>query len=1192
MFLKKIYVNGFKSFAEKTEIVIEKGITAIVGPNGSGKSNISDAIKWVLGEQSAKSLRGGKMDDIIFAGTEKRMPLGYAEVNLIFDNQTGIIPIEYNEVSIKRKLYKTGESEYYINKQQCRLKDIKELFMDTGIGRDGYSFIGQGRVEDILSPSSETRREVFEEAAGIVKYKTRKEEAIRKLEKTNDNLDRVEDIVSELEQRVEPLREQSEKAAKYIELKNTLKKYELNYFVHEYEKHNEQLRALEEQKKQSVIQKENLQKKRDSLERTIVTEKEKINVLQTTLTELENTQSIKNKEYENFVSLSNVQNEKRLLYKNNIQNVTEEIESLNNRNTELQENISTIKSEKDILVENLRISIEKFDTLSIEVEEYKAEIDNIIKLIDNEKNDLFELHKEINKMNSTKNTLESFMKNSEERIDQLSKEITVEEAEKNNKEEIINILKKEQTETKLYLGTRKQDNIKVLHKLQEAENQKSNKEFEIKNISDELNKTKSKLSILNNMEAYYDGYYKSVKTLMNNKDKNGMLNKSILGTVADIVKTKKEYETAIEISLGSAIQNVIVNSEAEASNIIEYLKNSKIGRVTFLPIEMIQERTLNNSEKSVMNDPCVINTADKLIETDPKFEKVIKHLLGRIIIVDDLKNGFKISRRLGNSVKIVSLQGDVINSGGSVTGGHIANNQNLLGRKREIEECKKASEEYAETLKIKTDELNKIIGDIKNYNEIIESIKSDIIEKNNLYNMSESKINMLQEQLSRTYITIQKYFDEKQYIIDEKDRYKKEISDIEKQIEENRNIIEEREKQIEEIASKNESNRKKFEEHNSIVLNKRDQVSQLKQDIKLKEEKISNIEVEIDRNIISRQLKEENLNNINAEIIKATELIGEYAKKIELLNSELSEINLKHQENKTSLLNLQNQIYEFQNIINETNKNITSLLDDENNMNVKIEREKSRVEDISTKFWEEYEMNYAMALSYKDESISYSKIYSELNMYKKAIKELGNINIDSIEEYKEVKERYDFLNVQKKDLIEAKSQLNNVIKELETKMKDKFLEEFSNIRIKFNEVFKKLFNGGSGDVYIEDESDALNSNIEIAVQPPGKKLSKISLLSGGEKSLTAIALLFSILKTKPTPFCILDEIEAALDDVNIFRFTQYLIEFSKETQFLVITHRKGTMEYADTLYGATMEEKGVTKLVSLKLSDVELEYEQ
>lgn len=1189
MFLKKIYVNGFKSFAEKTEIVVEKGITAIVGPNGSGKSNISDAIKWVLGEQSAKSLRGGKMDDVIFAGTQKRMPLGYAEVNLIFDNEDGAIPVEYQEVSIKRKLYKTGESEYYINKQQCRLKDIKELFMDTGIGRDGYSFIGQGRVEDILSPNSETRREVFEEAAGIVKYKTRKEEAERKLEKTNDNLDRVQDIVSELEGRIEPLKEQSDKAKKYIELKNDLKKYELNYFVHEYEKHNEQLIALENQKNQAIEQKNILQKKRDYLENTIIAEKEKINKLQANITELESEQADKSKQYESSSSLCKVQTEKRLLYKSNIQNVSEEIEALEKRNTELKTSIEDIELEKKALLENLNDKTLKFDQMNTEIASYKFEIDKVIKLIEDKRNELFELHKEINKLNSSKSTMESFVINDEERIEHLTREIQAEETEKANKEEIISLLKNEQNDIKNELSSKKQELDKIIDDCKTKEAHKINKENEIKNISNELSHVKSKLNILSNMEAYYDGYNKSVKTLMNNKEKNNMLNKSILGTVADAIKTKKEYETAIEISLGFALQNVIVRSEKEAESIIEYLKDNKIGRVTFLPIEMIQERSLNNTEKAVMSDPCVIDTADMLVETSPEFKKVIKHLLGRIIIVDNLKNGFKISRRLDNSVKIVSLQGDVINSGGSVTGGHIAVNQNLLGRKREIEECKSLNDEYTNSLQTKNNELNALLNDIKKATLDIENIKNYINEKSNLYSTSESKVNMLTEQLNKSAGVIAKYFNEKQYMVDDQNKHKTEILNIDKKINECKAAINEKEKNIEETSTQNEHNKKKFDEFNNVISKHRDETSTIKQDIKLKEEKINNIIDEMNRNNTAKNVKEENLKNIEAEINLSSNLIDEYNKKNEVLEKEITTLNEKHLSIKAELTALQNEIYDYQNKINETNKAITGILDDENGMNVKLEREKSRVEDISTKMWEEYEMNYAMALSYKDDSVSYTRMYNDLNTYKKAIKELGNINIDAIEEYAEVKERYDFLSTQKKDLIDAASQLLDVIKELEVKMRDKFLEEFASIRIKFNEVFQKLFNGGMGDVYIEDENDALNSNIEIAIQPPGKKLSKISLLSGGEKSLTAIALLFAILKTKPTPFCILDEIEAALDDANIFRFAQYLKEFSKETQFLVITHRKGTMEYADTLYGATMEEKGVTKLVSMKLSEVEFE---
>ena len=1188
MFLKKIYINGFKSFAEKTEIIVERGITAIVGPNGSGKSNISDAIKWVLGEQSAKSLRGGKMDDVIFAGTQKRAPLGYAEVNLIFDNESGTIPIEYQEVSIKRKLYKTGDSEYYINKQQCRLKDIRELFMDTGIGREGYSFIGQGRVEDILSPNSETRREVFEEAAGIVKYKTRKEEAVRKLEKTNDNLDRVEDIISELESRIDPLREQSEKAKKYIDLKNELKNREINYFVHEYEKHNELLTGLENQRNQGVEQKVILHKKRDFLEQTILSEKEKLNEIQKEFLELETNNNNKNKEYDNSAGLCKVQKEKRLFYKSNIENVKKEIDDIDKRKTELDENIKALETEKNLSIESLNQKSIKFETINSEIILYKNEIENINKDIENKRNDLFELHKEVSKLNSSKSTLESFIHNDNERIDHLNKEILAEENEKANNQDTIKMLLKEQDEIKASISSKKEELVKLVNETKAKEKEKQNNETEIKNITNELNKVKSKLNVLINMEIYYDGYNKSVKTLMTNKEKNPMLNKAILGTVADAIKTKKEYETAIEISLGFALQNIIVKSEMDAHNIIDYLKDNKIGRVTFLPIDMIQERKLNSTENKVLSEACVIDMADRLVETSTEFQKVIKHLLGRIIIVDNLKNGFKISKKLDNSIRIVTLQGDVINSGGSVTGGHIASNQNLLGRKREIEECKLLDEQYSDDLQYKNKELNIIVNDIEKNNINIENIKNVLNENNNLITMSESRMQILEDQISKTQNVIEKYHKEKQYIAEEKEKRKDEIKIIDESILEIKTIIEKKEKNIEEISNKNEENRKKFDEYNEITLQHRDEVSSIKQDIRLKEEKINNIIAEIERNNVNKTAKEDNLRNIESEIAASTELIEKYNKKIAVLEVLLEDLNKKHSEMKADITLIQNEIYEYQNKINEANKSITELLDEENSMNVKIERAKSKVEDISLKLWEEYEMNYAMALSYKDDSVSYTRLYNDVNMFKKSIRDLGNINVDSIEEYKEVKERYDFLSAQKKDLINAAAQLSNIIKELETKMKDKFLEEFSNIRIKFNDVFQKLFNGGKGDVYIEDEADALNSNIEIAVQPPGKKLSKISLLSGGEKSLTAIALLFAILKAKPTPFCILDEIEAALDDANIFRFSQYLKEFSKETQFLVITHRKGTMEYADTLYGATMEEKGVTKLVSMKLSEVEI----
>lgn len=1184
MFLKKVYVNGFKSFAEKTEIVVEHGITAVVGPNGSGKSNISDAIKWVLGEQSAKSLRGGKMDDVIFAGTEKRMPLGYAEVNLIFDNESGIIPVEYKEVSIKRKLYKTGESEYYINKQQCRLKDIKELFMDTGIGRDGYSFIGQGRVEDILSPNSETRRQVFEEASGIVKYKSRKEESERKLEKTSDNLDRIEDIIHELEERIEPLHEQSKRAKQYIDIKNNLKMYELNYLAHEYEKHNEQLKALENQKNIAIEEKQNLQKRRDAIAETIVSQKEKISDLQLIIKELEAERDIKAKEFESCQSLCQVHREKKILYKSNIENIEKEIEETNKRNAALNESIELLCAEKNDLEETLNKDTEKFNSMNEEIKEYKAKIDDVVAKIEEQKSSLFELHKEINKLNSQKSTIDSFISNDEERIEHLAKEVSTEEEDMKSKLDIITKLKEEQESTKEYIAEKKTELDKESGNLSKKENERESLNQDIKKTGEDLSSARSKMNILSNMEAYYDGYYKSIKTVMNNKDKEPVL-KSILGTVADIIKTEKEYETAIEIALGSAIQNIIVKTEQEAGNIIDYLKRNKVGRVTFLPINMLQERGLSAKEQEVLKDKSVINTADLLVNTNPEFERVIKFLLGRILVVDNLDNGFKISRRLGNSLKIVTLAGDVINAGGSVTGGHISSNQNLLGRKREIEELKEAAEKYSALLNDKNDKLNNAIKAIKNISEAISDIKATINDKTNLIGMNASKINMLQEQADKTASAIKKYTEEMHYIQEESTKYKEDLKKIFLQTEELKKQVEEKEKAIEAISLENEANKTKYDEYNAVILGQRDHVAEIIQQIKLKEEKINNIQSEIERNNMLKFSKDENLKSIYTEILTAENAIADFSKKAETLKEEINKINEVFKTNKENLDISQNEIYEYQNKINEANKTITEILDDENKMNVKIEREISKVEEISSKLWEDYELNYAMALKYKDDSISQSRLYSEVNACKKAIKDLGNINIDAIEEYEEVKERYDFLKSQQKDLVDAKEQLNDVIKELEVQMRDKFVEEFASIRVKFNEVFKKLFNGGNGDVYLEDEDDALNSNIEITVQPPGKKLSKITLLSGGEKALTAIALLFAILKTKPTPFCILDEIEAALDDVNINRFSQYLKEFSRETQFIVITHRKGTMECADTLYGATMEEKGVTKLVSLKLSD-------
>lgn len=1189
MFLKKIYINGFKSFAERTEIIVEKGITAVVGPNGSGKSNISDSIKWVLGEQSAKSLRGGKMDDVIFAGTEKRLPLGFAEVRLVFDNESGIIPVEYKEVSISRKLYKTGESEYYINKQQCRLKDIKELFMDTGIGREGYSFIGQGRVEDILSPNSETRRQVFEEAAGIVKYKNRKEEAYRKLEKTSDNLDRINDIVYELSERIDPLYEQSSRAKQYLEIKEDLKKLELNYLVREYEKHHEQYSLLENQKKSFIEQKQSLYNKIERYTETVEHKKTRIHEVKLNVDAIEENKESKKQELEKIQNITNVSKEKNTLLSSTVEGLNKEIQETTTRKLELNNNINILTQEIEALNNLLDAESKNFGAINDESKQFKLKIEEKLKAIDEQKNNLFELHKRINKLNSQKSTIDSFVLNNDEKIEQLTSEKESEEKERQNKISAIESLKLEQEENAAFLAINKEKLKSNNNRLKELVLEKDLLLKEMSKLNEETSHARTKMNILTNMENFYDGYFKSVKTLMNNKDKDATLKKLILGTVGDIIKTKKEYEVAIEVALGSAIQNVIVNNDKEAEYIIEYLKESKIGRVTFLPINMLSQRALRNDEIGMLSDACVIDTADKLVEASAKYSTVVNHLLGRIVIVDSLQNGFKLSKKLGNTLKIVTLQGEVINAGGSVTGGFISKEQNLLSRKREIEELKSDIQAYLEKSDRETKFMHQIEEKINDLNDYLSRTEKEISEKNNIFDVNNSKINMTYEQINKLDSMINKYKLDISFLNEEKIKYKKQLSEIEEQLEETKKNIKNNEKIIEDSALENDIDKTKIDEYQNIIQEKRDKLTQLAQEKMLKAEKISNMQLEINRNDLAVSLKKEKLISTTNEIKDAKSNILTYQDSIEKLSQEINALNQTIQIEKEKLEKDQNEVYTLQDKINQMNTNITEILDEENKLNLKIERENLKVEDISNRLWEDYELNYAMALSYKDDAISFTRLLNDVNLYKKQIKELGNINLDSIEEYEEVKKRFDFITKQKSDLIEARQKLESIIKELEDKMREKFLEEFANIRKKFNEVFNKLFNGGNGDVYLENEQDALNSNIEIDVQPQGKKLTKISLLSGGEKSLTAIALLFAILKTKPTPFCVLDEIEAALDDVNINRFSQYLHEFSKETQFIVITHRKGTMECADTLYGATMEEKGITKLLSLKLSDANYE---
>lgn len=1188
MFLKRIELNGFKSFADKTKVIIEEGITAVVGPNGSGKSNISDAIKWVLGEQSAKSLRGSKMEDIIFSGSESRSALGYAEVNLIFDNTQNFLPIEYNEVSVKRRLFRTGESEYYINKKNCRLKDIKELFLDTGVGKDGYSVIGQGRVEDILSTKSEIRRNVFEEAAGIVKFKVRKEEAQRKLNRTTDNIDRVNDIIYELEQRLEPLEKQSVKAKEYIEHRNNLKKFEINFLVREYEKYKSQNEQLISQINDIEKLKTKIYNKRDSFECDFSTERNLISEIEEKLINFEAQKDEKTIEYEKLINSINVLEQKVNILDKNIKNYDLEINELISRKDELEYFNKDINTKREYTVSNLtnfKNDISKYEN---KFNNFKELVDNSYKSIESQKDHLYDSYNNINDLNNKKNTIESLKRNLEDRLKQLNEEII------NNTKEVDNKTKK--ISNLISIKNKAEIKIKDLEKLinsyknnyNNCDNNLKVKELKLKELTGEIHKNNSKLNILQNMEQYYEGYYKSVQTLMNDKKNKKVFEKSIIGTTADLIKTNKKYEIAIETALGNSIQNVIVKSENDASKIIDYLKANKIGRITFLPLDSVKERSLRYDEKFILNEKGVIGTADTLVDNVFQYNNIIKHLLGRVLVVDNLKNGFNAAKKLGYSIRIVSITGEVLNPGGAVTGGFLSyRNQNFLGRKRQIEELKeKLINNKKEELKI-----NQEVEYFLKEKDTIDKTISEVLEKinNETRNITTfaTEIRMNEEDLNKTNERIKKYENEKKYLLLDIKEHVEKIDLIEEKILNIKDNITNAEKKLEEVSENSQKNKNEFENINEQITKLKLQINTTEQDIKLYDEKINNNTNEIRRIDNSIKVKNDNIENIKGEIAEANNNITNFNANEKKLKHEKEILDARCNKLKHEKDELQSKVFSNQEELNEINKKITELLDDENSLKVKTERYKTKIEDISSKLWDDYEMNYAMALEYKDLSISYTRVSREVSTLKKKIKELGDVNVHAIEEYSEVKNRYEFLTKQRKDLSDAEIELSKVIKELEKNMKEKFLSEFNKIKIKFNEVFKYLFNGGKSDVFFENEEDILNSNIEIVAQPPGKKLNKITLLSGGEKALTAIALLFAILKTKPTPFCILDEIEAALDDANVYRFADFLKHFSSKTQFLIITHRKGTMEYVDTLYGTTMEEKGVTKLVSLKLSDID-----
>lgn len=1179
MYLKRIEMQGFKSFADKTVLEFKPGITTVIGPNGSGKSNISDAIRWVLGEQSMKSLRGAKSEDIIFAGTQARKSLGFAEVSIVIDNNDNKLPIEYSEVTVTRKIYRSGETGYFINKVPCRLKDILELFMDTGIGKDGYSIIGQGKIDEILSNKSEDRRHIFEEAAGIVKYRTRKQESEKKLEQTKLNLLRINDILAEIEANIEPLKLQSDKAKQFLDLREELKSIEVGLFIYNINTYKEKLEQLVKDEDIIASQKEAEDSKMEALQ---ASKEELRQVVDDITAQIENMQNIgfeSSNKIEKINSEIGISNERIQNNSANKQRLEAEILEVKNRIEELKEEQKQ-KLEKKT---NLTSNKEKFEKelaeketelaeLSKKLSAKELEIEGKKQIVQDNIDKKYELAAEINTQDVNYENLEKRKKQLKNEIDSVISEL---DSTRYGKNEI----------SKGFYDIESKRNIAVenLEKSVQAKEQNMQKlkqyEEEISKLTYTQRMKQARHQFLIETEKEKEGYNKTVKSLLVACDKDSSLNKGIHGVLANLISVEKEYETAIEMCLGQSLQNVVTSTEQDAKKMIEYLRSNSLGRASFLPIASVQGKKLDKLTKM----DGVIGIASDLVKCKKEYEQIILSLLGRTVVVEDMDTAIALAKKDKYSFRIVTLKGDIISSSGSISGGSVQTKTvNILGRSREIEDLEKELKKLEKQIADKIAEKEEYASSIGDSIEETAKLEKELQEIEIVYATEKQKMVAVEENITRLENRLAKL--------------KEELTQTEKQKEENRLLkeqkeaeiqaltqqIEELNKVIEEFALNNKDNQKYIDDLNFDITNLKISVTSFDESESSIEEMVERISQDIKNNEQSIENKNQNILAITEENTKLEQTITEYNNQIEQIKQEVTNSGTKVEELKQERIAKNEKLVNTENEIQSQFSTLESLKEQIIKLDVKKTKLEQDLQQVVESLWNEYELTPNSTEEYQKPN-NVATAQKQVNSLRNKIKDLGSINIDSIEEYKKTKERYDFMSEQRLDLENTASKLRKIIGDMTTTMQNQFKEKFELINKNFNEVFTELFNGGKAELILENEENILECGIDIRVQPPGKKLQNMMLLSGGEKAFTAIALLFAILKINPAPFCILDEIEAALDDVNVYRFAEYLKKFCKQTQFLVITHRKGTMEAGDSVYGVTMEENGISKLLSIKL---------
>ncbi len=1171
-------MQGFKSFADPVNIELNDGVTCIIGPNGSGKSNISDALRWVLGEQSSRQLRGSKMQDVIFAGTATRKPKGMAEVTLVIDNSEGILPLEYNEVAVTRRMFRSGESEYLINGNQCRLRDIRELFMDTGIGVEGYSIIGQGKIADIVSTKPENRRQIFEEAAGVVLYKSRKSEAENKLKAATIDLDRVRDIIAEIEGRIGGLKEDSEKATEYLGLRDRYKTLGINIILHNLEK-------LENDVTSGKTELEELQSRLDETGKVLVETENSLDTLRDQDIELNDEYGKANARLLETIDELGVITSGGKLNKERLDNIEKEL-------ARLGDEIGTAASRLDQERAELARLEEGEKSMNAEMDKVRAELDaavmkynedsrrssSVATEIEEMKNRLIDINNQNITRNAEIRTLSNYKNTLEERKDTLREEFESKDRTDADNREKLSALEKEIGESEERLAGKKARLDEVSDNIVSVATEIEKINAEIDEISVSSNRAIARRSTIEEMEANYEGYNNAVRALMQDK------RRGIIGTVSDIVTVPSGLETAIETALGGNLQNIVCEDDDAATSAIEWLKSTSSGRATFLPVKSVRADRLRVADE-VKSASGFIGIASEMVDCDDRYREIVDYLLCRVIIAEDMDRAVRISKKDIGGFRIVTREGEVINAYGAITGGRFRNKTaNLLDRKKEISTLTAKIEGFAKKTAELTDTKAKKVEERVALREERDDLRAQITELEIECNVLRTDRDHAEALVREDEGAAEKFRANMETIESDIAKADELIAGHRKSIDDADREYSEGEARVEELMKEAEELRPLIEEDNEKIVALKVRIGESEQKVLSGNEIIERVRDAVTELEASIEDNETAQNELTEQKEKLTTHGAESGDREKVLSDEKAELEQRISDINARMEDARAQNESLLAAQKKSREELESIRDERYKLEVKTARNETLLDTQKDKLWDEFEVSYAEALDMRDENFAITAGNRESREIRLRLAELGDVNIGAIEEYKAVNKRYEFMTAQEADLTKAMDELNEIISNMDKTIRTKFKENFDRVVVNFEESFKELFGGGYAELRLEDESKPLESGIEITAQPPGKKLKNINLLSGGEKTLTAIALMFAVLKAKPTPFVILDEVEAALDEVNIERFSDYLKNFDN-IQFALITHQKATMEHADVLYGVTMPEQGISRMLSLKLGD-------